>query len=148
MKRPILFLLLAVLLLYLVACAPIGTKIKMPDRAINNLNFLYDHVDTEFAFCVFGDVRGKTIHVTRIELPYIHSATDFSVHYDPCTGPNLVGIGHSHPPDSACEFSPTDIHSLVTTNAPYGFLVCDQRKLVWYAKKSVIEQLKGVSNGR
>ena len=144
--RALIAALLMILLLFLASCAKLGTKIHLPDRAKNNLNFLYDHMDTEFAFCVFGDVQGDTLRVERIELPLIHSATYGSVHYDPCTGPKLLGIGHSHPPESVCEFSPVDVQSLITTNAPYGFLVCNERQLIWYEKKSVIRQL--ATNGR
>lgn len=134
--------------LLVTSCASVTNKMVMPERAANNLTFLSSHVETEFAFCVFGNVTGNGIEVDHIELPYIEGATHDSVTWSPCAGPNFLGIGHSHPKDALCQFSDMDFKALVETDAPFGFLLCEGgEKMVWYGKRHVLAQMKAGSRG-
>ena len=148
MRKPFLLYLIVALCLLFVSCAPIKPTIYLPERTVNNLDFLYNHVPTEFAFCVFGYASGQNIKIDHIELPYITEATKNRVSWFPCDNPLLpgapqfLGIGHSHPPGSLCEFSDTDINALLKTNAPYGFLVCEKQELVWYKKSTVRKEVE------
>ena len=130
------------LLLLLSGCAynpkPVG--VDYGPVVANNLHFLYNHLQTEFAFCVFGEVQNDVIMIDHLELPFITSATATTVQYFNCRGRKFLGMGHSHPsvviPGTNCDLSEVDEDSLVQTNAPFEFLLCDMG-LTWFTREEV-----------
>jgi hypothetical protein len=116
-------------------------SIKVAPTPLNNLGFLYTRMPTEFAFCAYGEANDKSVNIRRIDLPFIYKATEDFVNFEPCTGRDYLGIGHSHPVGSECVFSDVDIHTLLEGKAPYGFLICED-KLVWYSKEAVARAMQ------
>lgn len=130
----------ALLLLITTSCA-MPKNIKLTPTVANNLTFLYDRMPTEFAFCAYGTWDRNQVNIERIDIPYIYGANEEAVYYHICSGPNFLGTGHSHPKGDVCAFSETDIKTLLKTPAPFGFLICDDNKLVWYSKIEVKKEL-------
>lgn len=130
-----------ILVLAFTSCA-MPKQLKVAPVVANNLEFLYERMPTEFAFCAYGDWTGTQINIRRIDIPLIYLATPSSVHYEPCEGQDFLGIGHSHPAGSQCLFSDMDVFSLIHSKAPFGFLVCEDSKIVWYSKNAVRKQVK------
>ena len=120
--------------LLLTGCASVPQKIVLSPTAENNLLFLHGNLRVEFAFCAYGDTTNDLIRVRRIDLPTIYEASPVNVRYEVCKGKDLLGFGHSHV-NSVCEFSEVDFHTMLTSDPPYGFLICKNKRFVWYSKR-------------
>ena len=121
-------------------CASLTGNTKLTAVPENNLIFLYENLEVEFAFCVFGDVKNDEVRIERVELPFIFSATTESVWYKECSGPRYLGMGHSHPSWAVCEFSDMDVTSFLRSKSKYAFLLCDGGKLKTYSKRFPVKE--------
>lgn len=137
MKRLVLLLVLGA------GCASLPMGMQVTPRVLNNIRFLYNQMPVEFAFCAFGKVKNDVIHIERIELAYTLAANETSISYLMCDEPGFLGIGHSHPKGTVCEFSETDISTLIRTDSPYAFIACED-KLIWLSRQSVRNREKGL----
>ena len=133
--------LLMAVALFFVGCASLPPRgLQFTPRVANNLQFLFDRVDTEFAFCVFGRIERGVMKIERVEIPFIQAATQEFVFYYFCDGPQFLGMGHSHMKGVPCQFSETDYKTLLNNDAEYGFLVCENSKFSVYSRKEVLKK--------
>lgn len=139
---------LLTLLFLMGGCASIPQKYEISPLAANNLWFLYNRLETEFAFCAYGTNDGNTVVIDRIDLPLISYADENMVYYRECKAPNFLGMGHSHLPGTACTLSDTDIKTLLGTQSSFSFLVCDDNELASFSRKEVQQAVTKQSTQR
>lgn len=112
--------------------------------------------EVETAKCLTGFVEGGTVYVTSMEPVWILEQDDTHVNFNKCTGSNVVGWYHNHPPGQLhdgqpffyCDLSDgADLETLkYGRNFWVGIITCDARRLV-YAFKMDPNQYEHIWSG-
>ncbi|OHA92210.1 MAG: hypothetical protein A3J09_01875 [Candidatus Zambryskibacteria bacterium RIFCSPLOWO2_02_FULL_51_21] len=133
----------------LLLMAVAGCAQQLPHRLVispvakDNLNFLYNNLRVEFAFCAYGEQTRQLVWVRRVELPKIIKATTATVEYGYCHGRDFLGYGHSHPEPAVCGLSNIDVRTFLSDKDKHTFLVCPGNFLS-YNRKEVEASLQGI----
>jgi proteasome lid subunit RPN8/RPN11 len=131
----------------ILALAPVegsqSIEFRYADSVHATLQYLYENLEVEYAFCAYGKQRGKTVTIEQVILPVILQASPDAVAYSykSCPKKNLLGIGHSHPAPAMCDLSRIDVYSFMTTPLPYAFLVCPSGEHKAFVKTEVRGEL-------
>jgi hypothetical protein len=109
----------------------------------NNAAFFYDQIQgdgsgVEFAVCVYGADGRTYVYLEYVMMTFIDDADWGSVNYQICPRRrNFLGIGHSHPPGSACDLSDVDWNTFYRNRYRYAFLICADRVIKAYARSEI-----------
>jgi len=102
-----------------------GGVVRVNNRVLRQLAFLYDGLDRELAFCLYGVHSNRFTSIDRLEVPDYLSSTEDSVQYsvDVCSRKRLIGTVHNHP-SGTCMPSDHDMAEFSQDFRKVSMVVC------------------------
>lgn len=119
-------------------------SLKVTPEVAQSMLEIQREFEVETAKCLTGFVQDGTVYVTSMEPVWIREQSTSHVNFNSCTGSNVVGWYHNHPPTELddgqmflhCDLSPeADLETLKYGRSFWvGIITCDNRRIVYAFK--------------